>query len=188
MMACFLTWKMLLTIIRRRAIKHWNFWTLVEFSKFHFCLKKKEMVLIIIIRKRSREILVNDVISSPSTLGASPHWGMDWRGLVIQRVFRSEINMLDSFVWPLYRPHEAGGAGGAVAPPIYFQYSIVPISSAHKSILEVLDTIRSVAKCYMPYFGFIALQFWTWKFNMQFLPQKFGLFWYHHNIWALNRP
>ena len=126
MMACFLTWKMLLTIIRRRAIKHWNFWTLVEFSKFHFCLKKKEMVLIIIIRKRSREILVTDVISSPSTLGASPHWGMDWRGLVIQRVFRSEINMLDSFVWPLYRPHEAGGAGGAVAPPIYFQYSIVP--------------------------------------------------------------
>ena len=57
------------------------------------------------------------------------------------------------------RPHEAGGAGGVVAPPISFNTELCPISSAHKNILEVLDGNSGFCKLLQAIFGFIVLQF-----------------------------
>ena len=66
-------------------------------------------------------------------------------------------------VWDLFekliRPHEAGGAGTAVAPPIFFNIELCPISSTHKNLLEVLDNNSGCCKLLQAIFGFIVLQF-----------------------------
>ena len=55
------------------------------------------------------------------------------------------------------RPHEAGDAGGAIAPPTFFNIELCPISSAHKNILEALDSNSGCYKLLQAISGFIVL-------------------------------
>ena len=59
----------------------------------------------------------------------------------------------------LIRPHEAGGAGGSIALPIFFNTELCPISSAHKNILEILDDNSGCCTLLQAINGFIVLQF-----------------------------
>ena len=59
----------------------------------------------------------------------------------------------------LHRSNEAGGARGAVGPPIIFSTELCPISSAHKNILKVLDGNSGRIKLLPAIFGFIFCNF-----------------------------
>ena len=56
----------------------------------------------------------------------------------------------------LFRSHEAGGA---VAPPIFFNAEFCHISSAHKKILEILDDHSGCCKLLQTIFDLIVLIF-----------------------------
>ena len=56
------------------------------------------------------------------------------------------------------RPHEAGDAGGAIAPPTFFNIELCPISSAHKNILEAVNSNSGCFKLLQDIFCFTVLQ------------------------------
>ena len=82
------------------------------------------------------------------------------------------------------RPHDAGGAGGEIAPPIFLNTELCPISSTHKNIL--VDN-AGCCKLLQAMFGFIVLQVFGQGNLIYSSYHRDWTFWYHHNILGLKQ-